>query len=53
MTNEEWRKKSDDWRKGWRYGQGDVTVKPNNSADFTEGYKYARLHPFGSVTIPM
>lgn len=44
MTNDEWRSKSDDWHKGWRYAQGDDYVIPKNTPDFIEGYKYACNH---------
>ena len=47
MTNDEWRSKSDDWHKGWRYAQGDDYVVPKNTSDFIEGYKYACNHPEG------
>lgn len=48
MTNDEWTLKSDDWHKGWRYGQGDVFVLKKNTPDFIDGYKYAIEHPKGS-----
>lgn len=48
MTNDEWTSKSDDWRKGWRYGQGDVFVLKKDTPDFIDGYKYAIEHPEGS-----
>ena len=54
MSNEEWKSKSDDWRIGWRYGNGDETVSPKmDSEEFIAGYRYALNHPIGSVTIPM
>ena len=53
MTNEEWRSKSDDWHKGWRYGQGDTEIIPDlNSQDFCDGYLYALRNPFGPVSVP-
>lgn len=48
MTNEEWASKSDDWRKGWRYAQGDVTIEPNTTSEFIAGYMYANEHLEGS-----
>ena len=48
MTNDEWTLKSDDWRKGWRYGQGDIFVLKKDTPDFIDGYKYAIEHPEGS-----
>lgn len=52
MTNEEWRSKSDEWHKGWRYGQGDTEVTPDlNSQDFCDGYLYALRNPFGPVSV--
>ena len=48
MTYEEWRSKSDDWRKGWRYAQGDDSVSFKNTPDFIDGYRYACDHPEGS-----
>ena len=53
MTDEEWRSKSSDWHKGWRYGQGDVSVCRLDSADFIAGYRYALERPFGHVSVPM
>lgn len=53
MTNEEWTLKSDDWHKGWRYGQGDDTIEKRDSGDFIDGYRYALEHPIGAVSIPM
>ena len=47
MTNEEWRSKTDDWRDGWRYAQGDVFIISKNTPDFIEGYRYACSHPEG------
>ena len=52
MTQDEWMSKSDDWHKGWRYGQGDVFIKKRNSPDFIEGCRYAITHPIGPVAIP-
>ena len=48
MTQKDWSEKTDDWRKGWRYGQGDVSVEPNGTDDFRDGYLYALEHPMGS-----
>ena len=48
MTQKDWSEKTDDWRKGWRYGQGDAFVEPNETSDFLDGYLYALEHPFGS-----
>lgn len=48
MTNEEWKSKTDDWRKGWRYGQGDVYITPKDNPDFVDGCRYAIEHPEGA-----
>jgi len=54
MTQEEWKAHTPDWKKGWRYGQGDVTVEPEpDSEEFRVGARYAIEHPFGSVYVPM
>ena len=48
MDSSDWRTKSDAWRKGWRYGQGDTTISPQlDSEEFCEGYKFALEHPEG------
>ena len=47
MTQNDWSEKTDDWRNGWRYGQGDESVKPNRTDDFRDGYAYALEHPIG------
>lgn len=47
MNAKEWRSKSDSWRRGWKYGQGDVFVIREDSPDFIDGYKYALEHPTG------
>ena len=44
MTNEEWQSKTDDWRYGLRYAQGDVFIISKNTPDFVEGYQYACDH---------
>ena len=48
MTQTEWLEKTDDWRTGWRYGQGDVYIEPKENSDFIDGYLYALEHPAGS-----
>ena len=54
MTQDEWKSKSDDWRKGYRAGQGDDTIViKTDSKDFAAGYAYAIEHPVGPVAIPM
>ena len=52
MTTDEWMSKSDDWHKGWRYGQGDVFIEKRDSRDFIDGWRYAIAHPIGPVAIP-
>lgn len=52
MSNEEWRSKSDEWRKGWQTCQSAWDIPENPSKDFVEGYKYALEHPFGQVVVP-
>ena len=53
MTTEEWRSKSDEWRKGWRVCNESQEIPEDYSEEFKEGYVYALEHPFGSVAIPM
>lgn len=52
MTTEEWRNKSDEWRKGWRCCQEAQDIPEEKSTDFIDGYIYALEHPFGAVAIP-
>lgn len=48
MPQNEWQTKSDDWRNGWRYGQGDDTIPAKlDSKEFADGYRYAIENPFG------
>ena len=47
MTSEEWQSKTDDWRHGWRYAQGDLSIIPKNTPDFIAGYRYACDHIIG------
>ena len=48
MDSAEWRTKSDAWRRGWKYGQGDTNVSPQlDSAEFCAGYRFALDHPEG------
>jgi len=53
MTTEEWRSKTDEWRRGWRCCQEAQDIPEEKSQDFIDGYIYALEHPFGSVAIPM
>ena len=54
MSTEEWKSKSDDWRCGYRAGQGDDTISLRlDSEEFVAGYVYALENPIGSVTVPM
>ena len=52
MTHEEWKSKSDDWRKGWKTCQSAWDIPENPSDEFIAGYKYAIENPFGQVAIP-
>lgn len=53
MSNEEWIAHTAEWKRGWRYGQGDDTIQVENSEEFKAGYRYAIDHPFGPVAVPM
>ena len=48
MSDLKWEYRSSDWRKGWRYGQGDTEVTPQfDSVEFCDGYRYALERPVG------
>lgn len=53
MTDEEYRAKSDEWKKGWRVCQQAEDLPAQRSKEFEEGYRYALEHPIGSVYVPM
>ena len=53
MTTEEWRAHTDEWKRGWRYYQGDDTVQKEDSEEFKAGARYALENPEGPVAVPM
>lgn len=53
MTTEEWRNKTDEWRKGWKCCNESGEIPEEKTDDFVAGYIYALEHPFGPVAVPM
>ena len=59
MTQEEWKSKSDDFRRGWRtVQQGDDMDMTHEqymsmSDDWKDGARYAIEHPIGPVSVQM
>lgn len=59
ITQEEWRSHSEEWRRGWNDYTGCKTMGmtaeevESQSDEWKEGARYAMIHPFGAVAIPM
>ena len=53
MTQDEWLKKSTEWRKGCHAADNDMPFDDSKSKEWKDGYRFGLDNPFGSMYVPM